>query len=126
MARVTRFEDLRCWQSTRLLTYEVYKMSKEGQLAKDFDTRSQFRSAGLSVMNNIAEGFGRFSDKDFLRFLDYATGSCTEVKSMGYLLLDLGYFPKERIDDLHKQIEKTKASVLAFMRYLRQKLKDKE
>ena len=126
MARVTRFEDLRCWQSTRLLTYEVYKMSKEGQLAKDFDTRSQFRSAGLSVMNNIAEGFGRFSDKDFLRFLDYATGSCTEVKSMGYLLLDLGYFPKERIDDLHKQIEKTKASILAFMRYLRQKLKDKE
>ena len=126
MARVTRFEDLRCWQSARLLTYEVYKMSKEGQLAKDFDTRSQFRSAGLSVMNNIAEGFGRFSDKDFLRFLDYATGSCTEEKSMGYLLLDLGYFPKERIDDLHKQIEKTKASVLAFMRYLRQKLKDKE
>ena len=124
MAKVTRFEDLRCWQLARTLTFEVYQMTKEGELAKDYDTKSQFRSAGLSVMNKIAEGFGRYSEREFLRFLDYSAGSCTEVKSMGYLLMDLEYFPKERIEHLFEQVEKTKASILAFMKYLRNKLKD--
>tara|TARA_A100000171_G_scaffold51312_1_gene65249 strand:- start:7028 stop:7402 length:375 start_codon:yes stop_codon:yes gene_type:complete len=121
MAKVTRFEDLRCWQLARKLTHQVYVMSNQGQLANDFDTRSQFKRAGLSIMNNIAEGFGRFSPKDFIKFLDYAVASCTEVKSMTYLMLDLGYFPVEDIESLQKQIEEAKASILAFIKHLRNK-----
>ncbi len=119
MATVKRFEDLRCWQKASVLTVKVYSMSKHGELAKDYDTRSQFRSAGLSVMNNIAEGFGRFSNRDFIKFLDYSAASCTEVKSMTYLMLDLEYFSTEIIKELQDEIEEVKASILAFIKYLR-------
>lgn len=119
MTTVKRFEDLRCWQKARVLTVKVYSMSKHGELAKDYDTRSQFRSAGLSVMNNIAEGFGRFSNRDFIKFLDYSAASCTEVKSMTYLMLDLEYFSTEIIKELQDEIEEVKASILAFIKYLR-------
>ena len=105
----------------RKLTAKAYRMTFEGPLAKDYDTRSQFRTASLSVMNNIAEGFGRFSDKDFVRFLDYSAASCTEVKSMTYSLLDLEYFSKERIEELQKELEITRATILALIRYLRNK-----
>ena len=121
MSKITRFEDLRCWQLARKLTAKAYRMTFEEPLAKDFDARSQFRRASLSVMNNIAEGFGRYSDKDFIRFLDYAAASCTEVKSMIYLLLDLAYFSRERIESFQKEIEETKATTLTLMRYLRNK-----
>ncbi|GAB5527764.1 MAG: four helix bundle protein [Roseivirga sp.] len=121
MAKVTRFEDLRCWQLARKLTHRVYTMADEGKLARDLDTKSQFKSAGLSVMNNIAEGFGRYSDKDFLRFLDYSAASCTEVKSMSYLLLDMEYFSVDVIESLQRQVEETRATVLGLMKYLRNK-----
>lgn len=118
---VKRFEDLRCWQLARKLTHCVCLMATQGKLAKDFDTRSQFKSAGLSVMNNIAEGFGRYSDKDFLRFLDYSAASCKEVKSMSYLLLDMEYFHPDVIKSLQGQVEETKATILGLMKYLRNK-----
>ncbi len=121
MAKVDRFEDLRCWQMARKLTAKAYRMSFEEPLSKDFDTRSQFRTAALSVMNNIAEGFGRYSDKDFIRFLDYSAASCTEVKSMTYLLLDLEYFSRERMEELQNEIEATRATTLALIKYLRNK-----
>ena len=121
MGAVTRFEDLRCWQLSRILTKRVYVMSTTNALSKDFETISQFKKAGLSIMNNIAEGFGRFSDKDFIRFLDYSLGSCIEVKSMSYLFLDLDYFSKEEVESFQLQIEETKASILAFIKHLRSK-----
>ena len=105
----------------RKLTAKAYRMSFEEPLSKDFDTRSQFRTAALSVMNNIAEGFGRYSDKDFIRFLDYSAASCTEVKSMTYLLLDLEYFSRERMEELQNEIEATRATTLALIKYLRNK-----
>jgi len=58
MSKVQRFEDLRCWQEARSLVKEIYLIAEYGKLARDFDTRSQLRRAALSVMNNIAEGFG--------------------------------------------------------------------
>lgn len=119
MGTVKRFEDLRCWQKARMVTVKIYRMTKEGELSKDFDTRSQFGSAGLSIMNNIAEGFGRFSYKDFIRFLDYSAASCTEVKSMSYLLLDLEYFPAQYIDEVQTELEEVRASILALIKYLR-------
>jgi four helix bundle protein len=87
MAKVERFEDLKCWQDARVLVKEIYLLSERGRLAKDFDTRRQLRRAALSVMNNIAEGFGRFSNKEFIRFLDMSNNSAAEVKSILYVLL---------------------------------------
>lgn len=68
MSKVTRFEDLRCWQLARELVHNVYATAEAGKLARDFETKDQIKSASLSVMNNIAEGFGRFSNKELSGF----------------------------------------------------------
>ncbi len=97
MSKVERFEDLRCWQEARRLVKEIYLIAEYGKLAKDYDTRSQLKRAALSAMNNIAEGFGKYSSKEFIRYLDTASNSASEVKSILYVLLDLNYLEVDKI-----------------------------
>lgn len=118
MSKVQRFEDLRCWQEARVLVKEIYLIGEYGKLAKDFDTRSQLKRAALSVMNNIAEGFGKYSGKEFIRYLDTASNSASEVKSILYVLLDLNYLEVEKIKALQDKAEEVKARTLALIRYL--------
>lgn len=99
---VEKFEDLKCWQACRKLTKRVFKISEKGRLAKDFELKKQLKSAALSTMNNIAEGFGRFSKKEFAYFLNVSIGSEYEVKSMIYVLQDLNYFQESELKELHK------------------------
>ena len=119
MSKVERFEDLKCWQAARLLVRESYQAANEGKLRTDFDTRSQFKKAALSAMNNIAEGFGRFSDKDFIRFLDTAQSSVQEVESMLYVFDDLSYLAEDKILSLRSKAADTKNLILGLIRYLR-------
>lgn len=121
MAKVERFEDLKCWQAARELVKIVYSACESGRLAKDFDTKSQIRRAALSTMNNIAEGFGRGSDKEFIRFLEFSQSSAMEVKSITYVLLDLDYLKEDVIAEISKKAEETKSITLGLIRYLRNK-----
>ena len=121
MAKIEMFEDLKCWQVARELVKIVYMTSEEGKLAKDFDTKSQIRRAALSTMNNIAEGFGRGSDKEFIRFLEIAQSSTMEVKSITYVLMDLDYLQEDRINQISMKAEETKSITLGLIRYLRNK-----
>jgi len=118
MGKVERFEDLRCWQEARNLVKEIYLIAEYGKLARDFDTRSQRRRAALSAMNNIAEGFGKYSSKEFIRYLDTASNSVSEVKSILYVLLDLNYLEVEKIKALQDKADEVKARTLALIRYL--------
>ncbi|HAW19907.1 MAG TPA: four helix bundle protein [Flavobacteriales bacterium] len=86
--KIQRFEDIICWQKAQDLAVLVYKHFDE---TKDRSFRSQITRASVSVSNNIAEGFNRSSDKEFVRFLNIARASCDEVKSMTYLAHRLGY-----------------------------------
>jgi four helix bundle protein len=119
--KIEKFEDLECWQDARALVNLVYAISQDGQFAKDFDLKSQFRRASISVMNNIAEGFGRYSNKEFIRFLEIATASSTEVKSMIYILNDLKYINEEQTKALFEQEDKTRRKALALLKYLKNK-----
>ena len=121
MAKVTKFEDLKCWQLARELVRLVYEACEDGKLSKDFETRGQIKRAALSTMNNIAEGFGRFGNKDFIRFLDISQSSSIEVKSITYALEDMNYLPLSRINLIRDKAEETKNSTLAFIRYLRKR-----
>jgi four helix bundle protein len=118
MSKVTKFEDLRCWQEARKLVKEIYLISEHGKLAKDFDTKSQIKRAALSTMNNIAEGFGKFSAKEFIRYLDTASNSVSEVKSILYVLHDLNYFEQEKIQELQAKSDEVKALTVALIKYL--------
>jgi four helix bundle protein len=87
----TRFEDLVVWQKARALTGLIYDLTREKTFAGDFGLRDQIRSAAVSVMSNIAEGFERGSDAEFGHFLSIAKGSCGEVRSQLYVAGDQGY-----------------------------------
>lgn len=123
MGKITRFEELKCWKASRELVKMIYKLSNTVKLARDFDTKSQMRRAALSMMNNIAEGFGRFSKKEFIRFLDISQSSGAEVKSMIYVLEDLEYFDEKTISNLHQKTDEARNLTMGLLKYLDNKLK---
>ena len=111
---ISRFEDIRAWQEARTLTKQIYAMTKEGALSKDFGLRDQLQRAAVSVMANIAEGFDCDSHAEFARFLGFARRSAVEVQSLLYAALDAGYIPPEIFKENYEQANKTKAMVSAF------------
>lgn len=116
--KIERFEDLKCWQAARRLVKEVFLACEHGKLAKDFETRSQFKQAALSSMNNIAEGFGRYHERDSLRFYDISQSSSLEVLSMLYALVDVNYLSEEKAAKIREVAEETKNLTLGLIRYV--------
>ena len=101
MATFKRFEDIQAWQKARRLTNELYKVSGTQPFAKDYGLQRQIQRASVSIMANIAEGFGRHSDKEFANFLNISHASVSEVKSHLYVALDLGYIPTQVFEKLY-------------------------
>jgi four helix bundle protein len=97
-----KFEDLIFWQKARELTELVYSFSKSGTFSKDFELKGQIRRAAVSVMANIAEGFGRGGNKEFIQFLFVSKGSLTEVQSHLYVALDQEYIDKKQFQTVIK------------------------
>ncbi len=122
--KVERFEDLKCWQKARELVNAVFKLCKNKELATDFVTQRQLKGAAIGTMNNIAEGFGRISNKDFIKFLDYSSSSSMEVRSMLYILSDQNYITQEDFEKTYNlSIDHTNLT-LGLIRYLTNKNKD--
>ena len=120
MAKIERFEDMLSWQKARELTLSVYKVSKQGDFVKDFELRGQMRSASISIMSNIAEGFELSGDKEFLQFLSIAKGSCGEVRSQLYVALDESYISPVEFKQLYAGTVDVSRLISGFMSYLRQ------
>lgn len=88
-----KFEELEVWKRSARLSAELYKFFAD---CRDFGFRDQITRSGLSIPSNIAEGSERSSCKDFLRFLDYAKGSCAELRTQIYIGLDIGYIENHK------------------------------
>jgi four helix bundle protein len=116
MNSAERFEDLRIWQEARALANAVYDGTHP---LRDFDFRSQVRSAAVSVMNNIAEGFERKTGADFAHFLDIAKGSAGEVRSMLYLAEDRQYLPRDHASRLRESASMLARGIAQLAKYLR-------
>ncbi len=115
-----RFEDLRIWQDARVQANEIYDaFGPESCAAKDFGFKDQIQRCGVSVMNNIAEGFERRSDQDFARFLDIAKGSNGEVRSMLYLAEDRGYLQPGEAELLRQKSEQLSKGIESLAKHLR-------
>jgi four helix bundle protein len=99
--RVKRFEDLIVWQKSRDLSVAIYRVTSQGAFVRDYGLRDQIRRAAVSVMSNIAEGFGRYSRSEMRQFLSIARGSVAEVRSQLYLARELGYVQEHDHDSLH-------------------------
>jgi four helix bundle protein len=100
--KVTRFEDLDVWKAAKDLSVAVYRATQAGPFARDFALRDQIRRAAVSVMSNIAEGFGRHSRPEFRHFLSIARGSVSEVRSQLHLARELGYLPQSDFNTLYE------------------------
>jgi len=122
MSKIERFEDIKAWQQARSLVKEVYQATGEAKFAKDFSLKDQIRRAAVSIVSNIAEGFSRQTDKEFVQFLHIAKGSTSEVKSQLYVALDLRYISQEGFDNLYKQADEVGRLIFGFIRYLRKAL----
>jgi four helix bundle protein len=90
--KIHRFEDIIAWQKAQEIAVDVYQIFKDN---KDWDFRNQICRASISISNNIAEGFDRSSNAEFRRFLYFSLASCSEVKSMAYLSLKLGFITND-------------------------------
>ena len=116
---VKNFEDLEIWKEARRLTGEIYRLTKESKLSKDFDLSRQIQSAAVSIMSNIAEGFERGGNQEFTQFLYIAKGSCGEVRSQLYVALDQSYATQKTCEELTKSFRRLSIMISNFIAYLK-------
>jgi len=119
MATFKSFQEIEAWQKARVLVREIYIVSSQGRFAKDFALRDQIRRAAVSVMSNIAEGYGRGGTKEFTQFLSVAKASAVEVVSHLYVALDQRYIDQETFDRLAGSADEVSRMIAGLMKYLR-------
>ena len=120
MVTVDRFEELKVWQAARDVANAVYKSSSNGAFARDYALRDQIRRAAVSIPSNIAEGFSRHSNKEFIQFLFISKGSAAEVQSQLYTALDQDYISQGEFDKIYGQTEVVAKQISRFITYLKE------
>ena len=118
MARIEKFEDIEAWKSAREVTRLIYKISSSGDFSKDFALVNQIRRAAISILSNIAEGFERGGDKEFIQFLTITKGSCGEVRAQLYVAYDQNYVDKEQYILVHDKLIETSRMLSGLIKYL--------
>ena len=119
MSAVRDFEELAIFQKARELSKNIYPITQRGEFKYDTRFVQQIRAAAGSIMDNIAEGFERTGNKEFLNFLYIAKGSCGEVRSQLIRANDLGYLTKEEYDELYTECRKLSAGIMNFIKEIR-------
>ena len=117
--RIERFEDIEAWKEARNLVNMIYDVSDKERFSGDFGLKSRIRSASVSVMSNIAEGFDRGTNKEFIQFLVVGRASASEVKSQLYVALDRRYITSDEFREIYDHLSKLVSLIDGFIRYLR-------
>jgi len=99
------------------MVYETILENKK--FSQDFGLRNQIQRAAVSVMSNIAEGFGRQSDRELIQFLTISRGSVSELQSQLYIALDLNYIDSTKFNRLYQKSSDVAKLINGFIRYLR-------
>jgi four helix bundle protein len=119
MPKIERFEDLDAWKKAREMTKAVYVVTSSAKFSRDLSLKGQIRGSTVSSMSNIAEGFERSGDRQFLQFLSIAKGSTGEVKSQLYVALDAGYLTQAEFDEIYRLAAETSRLIGGLIRYLK-------
>jgi four helix bundle protein len=118
MGKFKSFEEINSWQKSRIFNKIIYKITENPNFKKDFDFVRQIRRASISISSNIAEGFERNTDKEFIYFLYVAKASSGEVRSQLYLAFDLDYITKQEFENLIESITEISKLLSGFIKYL--------
>ena len=116
--KVIRFEDLESWKDARNVVRLIYNLCRAGELKKDFSLIDQIKRAAISVMANIAEGFSRKGNKEFIQFLFIAKASAAELQNHLYIALDQNYISSQKFDGLYEEIDKVQRKISNLIKYL--------
>ena len=116
---VQKFEDLAIFKMATDLCKKVYAITREGELKSDYRFVQQIRAAAGSVMDNIAEGYERDGNKEFIKFLYIAKGSCGEVRSQVIRAHEVGFMTDEVYNDMYNLCKNTSIGIMNFIKTLR-------
>lgn len=119
MSKISRFEELEVWQKARELSKIIHGISSNGSFSKDFSLKDQINRSAGSVMDNVAEGFERGGNKEFIQFLSIAKGSAGEVRSQLYRALDKTYIEKSEFETLLAKSLEISNQLSGFITYLK-------
>jgi four helix bundle protein len=120
MARIERFEDIEAWKLAREATRRIYLLSSDGEFYRDYGLKDQIRRSSVSTMGNIAEGFEREGNREFVNFLGIAKGSCAETRSHLYVALDQNYIDEIQFREAYDCLEEAGRKIGGFMSFLKQ------
>ncbi|MBY0486443.1 MAG: four helix bundle protein [Flavobacteriaceae bacterium] len=118
MGKFSSFEEINSWQKSRIFNKRIYQITENQNFKKDFDFVRQIRRASISISSNIAEGFERNTDKEFIYFLYVAKASAGEVRSQIYLAFDLQYITKLEFEELLESVTEISKLLSGFIKYL--------
>ena len=119
MAAVKDFEELAIFQKARELSKKIYPVTNKDVFKSDYRFVQQIRAAAGSIMDNLAEGFERGGNKEFLNFLYIAKGSCGEVRSQLIRANDVGYLTEEEYNELYTKCRKISAGIMNFIKEIK-------
>jgi four helix bundle protein len=118
MAKIEKFEDIEVWKIARELVNDVYRMTRTAPFSKDWSLKDQFQRASVSIMSNIAEGYERGSNREFVQFLFIARASAGEVRSLSYVAYDQKYLDEKVFSNLSSKVSLISRQIKGFIVYL--------
>jgi four helix bundle protein len=113
------YKDINAWKKACKVTRSIYEITSEGPLKRDFGLRDQMRRSAVSVMSNIAEGFGRGGNKEFVLYLGYARGSLRELQSQLHVALDVGYISQSTFNEIYEETSAMSGLVNGLINHLK-------
>lgn len=114
---------MKVWQDARVMVKNIYDITSVGKFSKDYGLKDQIQRASVSVMSNIVEGYERDSNREFVKFLNYAKGSAGEVRSLLYVALDQKYIGESKFEELKNELVDISQQISNFEKYLRRTAK---
>jgi len=115
---VKTYRDLIVWQKAMALVTEIYKITKSFPRREDYGLTSQVRRCAVSIPSNIAEGYGRHSRNEYIRFLQIALGSLYELQTQLEIAVNLEYLKKEEFDSLYESTREVERMLSVLIKRL--------